>query len=110
MFIPGVPFTPSNVMRVIRETLEFFLVLMSSLFLPDTKQKEIMQKFPDEFEKKKLFLSYWINNDPLASWRRLITTLDGLGETHLANSIRHNAEPLAGKSTHCTLLCILLVE
>ena len=31
------------------------------------------------------------------SWRAVIFSLDGVGETHLADRIRHHAEPIQGR-------------
>ena len=56
----------------------------------------IRLNFPDEMDQKKQAMSFWINTDPLVSWRRLIIALDAIGETKLADSIRFNAEPLTG--------------
>ena len=66
------------------------------LYIPESKLNEIRHNFPDEMDQKKQMIVYWINTDPLASWRRLITTLDKMEETELADSIRSNAEPLTG--------------
>ena len=77
------------------------------LFIPESKRKEIMKNFPDAGDQKKEAISYWINNDPLASWRRLITVLDRMGKIRLADSIRPNAETLTGKSLYCTCTNIL---
>ena len=66
------------------------------LYIPQSKEDEIKQNFPDELEQKKQMISYWINTDPLAGWRRLVTALDGMGKTQLADLIRSNAEPLTG--------------
>ncbi|CAI8009012.1 hypothetical protein GBAR_LOCUS6102, partial [Geodia barretti] len=56
-------------------------------------------------EQKKQLISFWINTDPLASWRRLIWALDGMKETKMADSIRSYAEPLTDDSlTPHTLL------
>ena len=110
VFVPApvVPLTPSNVMRAVRE-VEGVGGLGLWLFIPDSKQEEIRQNFPDEMDQKKQAISYWINTDPLASWRRLITALDRMRETKLADSIRSNAEPLTGIQVHvCT--CILVLE
>lgn len=101
MCTPGVPLTPSNVMRVVREIEEWWSdspspSLTDYLFIPKPKQEEIRQKFSDDVEQKKQSICYWINSDPLASWRRLIWALDMMFKTHLADSIRPNAEPLTG--------------
>ena len=97
----GVPLTPSNVVGLVREVKEWWGGLGSGslaylLFIPESKQDEIRRVFPDEMDHKKQAISYWINTDPLASWRRLSRVLDYMVETELADSIRSNAEPLTG--------------
>ena len=101
MCTPGVPLTPSNVMRIVREIEKWWGGILSGsltyfLYIPKSKQEEIRQKFADPMEQKKQSICYWINTDPLASWRRLITALDWMQQSHLADSIRPNAEPLTG--------------
>ena len=98
MYTPGVPLTPSNVMRIVKEIEKWWggFGLTSYLYIPESKQEEIRQKFADHVEQKKQSIFYWINTDPLASWRRLITALDWMQQSHLADSIRPNAEPLTG--------------
>ena len=95
----GVPLTPSNVMREVREVGNWWeeYGLGFWLYIPRSKREEVRQKFSDEMEQKKQLISHWINTDPLASWRRLIRTLDAMKETKMADSIRSYAEPLAGK-------------
>ena len=44
--------------------------LTGRLSIPESKQVEIRRNFPDEMEQKRQAISYWINTDPLASWRR----------------------------------------
>ena len=97
----GVPLTTSNVLAVVRKVKNWWgelggLSLTDWLFIPESKKEGIKANFPDELDQKKEAISYWINTDPLASWRRLITALDKMEETELANSIRSNAEPLTG--------------
>ena len=105
MCTPGVPLTPSNIMRIVREIEEWWgdFALAGLLHIPKSKQEEIRQKFADDMEQKKQSIFYCINTDPLASWRKLITVLDNLRQTHLADSIRPNAEPLTGSHqlSHC---------
>ena len=98
MCTPGVPLTPSNVMRIVRGIEKWWGGggLTYFLYIPESKQEEIRQKFADEMEQKNQSICYWINTDPLASWRRLITALDWMRQSHLADSIRPNAEPLTG--------------
>ena len=97
----GVLLTPSNVVGLVREVRVWWggygsESLAGWLSIPESKQDEIRRVFPDEMDQKKQAISYWINTDPLASWRRLITALDIMIETELADSIRSNAEPLTG--------------
>ena len=95
----GVPLTPSNVMREVREVGDWWeeYGLGAWLYIPPSKREDIKQKFPDEMEQKKQLISHWIYTDPLASWRRLIRALDVMEETKMADSIRSYAEPLTGK-------------
>ena len=98
MCTPGVPLTPSYVMRAVREMEDWWGEegLGYYLTIPQSKRKKIRQTFPDEMDQKKQAVLYWINTDPEASWRRLIQILDAMRETKLADSIRANAEPLTG--------------
>ena len=103
----GVPLTTSNVLAVVRKVEIWWGSgqesgsLTKQLSIPESKQREIKANFPDELDQKKEAISYWINTDPLASWRRLIIALDMMRETELANSIRSNAEPLTGMCIIC---------
>ena len=102
----GVPLTTSNVLAVVKKVENWWGrpgtgSLTDRLFIPESKQREIKANFPDELDQKKEAISYWINTDPLASWRRLIIALDLMRETELANSIRSNAEPLTGMCIIC---------
>ena len=100
-----IPLTPSNVVRLMRELRKWWRrgfgnfgssSLVDRLYIPKSKQDMIRLNFPDEMDQKKQAMSFWINTDPLVSWRRLIIALDNIGETKLADSIRFNAEPLTG--------------
>ena len=101
MCTPGVAVTPSNVLRAVREVKRWWgrWGLRDFLDVPKSKEEDIRQNFPDEMDQKKQSMTYWINTDPLASWRRLINQLDWMGETKVADSIRSNAEPLTGNHT-----------
>ena len=78
------------------------------LYIPRPKQDEIRHNFPDVMEQKKQVINYWINTDPLAGWRRLITALDRIGETQLADLIRSNSESLTGSQV-CSKLCLSII-
>ena len=106
MCTPGVPLTPSNAMRVAREIEKWwggYPSLTYFLYIPKSKQKEIRQKFADDMEQKKKSICYWINTDPLASWRRLIWALDYMKLCHLADSIDLMLN-LSQVAINCTLL------
>ena len=64
------------------------------LWIPDSRLDEISQLSPRE--RKKVVMTYWMENDHFPSWRRLLHALDGMGEKAIADSIRHCAEPLTG--------------
>ena len=109
MCTSGVAVTPSNVLRAVREVEKWWgtLGLRDWLYIPESKEEEIRHNFPDEMDQKKQSMTYWINTDPLASWRRLITVLDTIRETKVADSIRSNAEPLTGNHTLLHVKCTL---
>ena len=55
MCTPGVPLTPSNVMRIVREIEKWWGGVGSDsltyfLYIPESKQNEIRQKFADHVE------------------------------------------------------------
>lgn len=52
--------------------------------------------YPKRGKPLKDVITYWLETDPFPSWRRLITSLDGLKEKIVADRIRHYAEPLTG--------------
>ena len=111
MCAAGVPLTPSNVMRALRELeegkwLDEYEGLGAWLYIPRSNMTEIKQNFPNTIDQKKQCIYYWMQKDPLATWRRLINALYRMGETKLADSIRSNAEPLTG--IQCNYTCMML--
>ena len=99
LYTAGVPLTPSNVMRALRELEEemwWERGFGEELRIPRSQRTEIRQNFTNTIDQKKQCIYYWMKKDPLATWRRLINTLYEIGETKLADSIRSNAEPLTG--------------
>ena len=110
MCAAGVPLTPSNVMRALRELekgkwWKEYDGLGHRLHIPHSKMTEIKQNFPNTIDQKKQVIYYWMQKDPLATWRRLINALYGMIETKLADSIRSNAEPLTG--IQCNYTCMM---
>ena len=109
MCAAGVPLTPSNVMRALRELREgewWERGLGDWLCIPQSKMDSIKQNFPNTMDQKKQFIYYWMQKDPLATWRRLINALYEMRETKLADSIRSNAEPFTG--IQCNYTCMML--
>ena len=80
------------------------------LYIPQSIEDEIKLKFTDEMEQKKQAIRYWINTDPLAGWRRLITALDEMRETQLADLIRSNAEPITGMCIEYIYACMYVIH
>ena len=100
-YTTGLPLIPQNVVMAVEKVRWWWgyvcgCALAGSLYIPKSKQDDIRANFPDKMEQKVRAIAYWINNDPLASWRRLIRALDVMRKTKLADSIRPNAELLTG--------------
>jgi hypothetical protein len=73
------------------ETLQWHVLL-----LPYSQQRKIDGKYAGETERKREGVKYWLWNCPYASWRWLITRLDGQREHAVADQIRGYAEKLTG--------------
>ena len=93
-------FTRNNVqtaVRDMRETDSFG----RWLGIPDWRQSEILNQFRgNDGQRLKEYLDYFMNHDPLASWRRVIVVLDWLklyGEKEGAEKIQHLAEAVTGE-------------
>ena len=61
-----------------------------------SQQLKIEEKYAVETERKREGVKYWLWNCPYASWRMLITQLDGWREHAVADQIRGYAEKLTG--------------
>ena len=93
----GMAFTCSNVLRAVR-TLEDWWErggLGHRLYISEEKRKEIQLMYSDPEEQRRQLILYWMSTDPLTSWRRLITQLDVMRQSPVADGIRDFAEPLA---------------
>ena len=93
----GMAFTCSNVMIAVRTVEDWWgeYGLGNSLYIPEDKMREIQRVYSDPEEQKRQLILYWMATDPLASWRRLITHLDDMRQSPVADAIRDFAEPLA---------------
>ena len=91
-------FIRNNVQTAVRDVRGTGL-LGGFLYVPGRRRREIESKFRGNDEKvKKKYVDYFVDHDPLASWRRVIVVLDTLksygGEPE---KIRHLAEAVTGE-------------
>ena len=93
----GMAFTCSNVLKAVRTVENWWKSggLGDWLYISEEKKKEIQLVYSDPEEQRRQLILYWMSTDPLASWRRLITQLDRMGQSPVADGIRDFAEPLA---------------
>jgi hypothetical protein len=95
-----VMFTRNNVQRAVRNVRDTNL-LGTLLGVPDRRRREIQRQFRgDEGRQVEEYVTYFMNHDPLASWRRVIVVLDEmkvLGGKEAADKIRHLAESVTGE-------------
>ena len=94
----GMAFTCSNVLRAVRTVEDWWGEddgLGYNLYISEEKMKEIQLVYSDPEEQRRQLILYWMSTDPLASWRRLITELDDMSQSPVADGIRDFAEPLA---------------
>ena len=68
------------------------------LCVPRRRREEIKSQFrEDGGQRVKKYVDYFMDHDPLASWRRVIVSLESLGEKEAADKIRHLAEAVTGE-------------
>ena len=104
----GMAFTCSNVLIAVRPVEDWwgkYWGLGVYLYISVDKRTEIRETYSDPDEKKRQLILYWITTDPLASWRRLITRLDEMKQSPVADAIRDYAEPLAGAICNVMYIC-----
>ena len=93
-------FTRNNVQRAVRNVRNT-VDLGDYLGVPRRRLKEIDRQFRgDEGRQVEEYVTYFMNHDPLASWRRVIVVLDVMkrfeGEEG-GDKIRHLAESVTGE-------------
>ena len=86
--------TVNNVVKVVEE-LEW-RTLSDILRVPSSKQQEIVNEFSTDKDQKLAVVKWWIMNDPLASWRRLIDRMYYYREDIIGDKIRHYCEDVTG--------------
>ena len=69
-----------------------------------TSYLEEFEKLSSNEERLRSVIHMWLPIDPYASWRRIIQTLDGIGEHELAGNLHHRAEPVTGMPNNNTVL------
>jgi hypothetical protein len=96
-------FTTRNVQRAVREVKDTDS-LGAYLGVPGLKRYEIKRQFSSVPQQVKAYINYFMEHDPVASWRAVIVALDRMREKEAADAIRHLAEPVTGRagSTTCT--------
>ena len=89
-------FTRKNVQRAVRQAKDTD-DLGHWLGVPDTRREEIQRQFSSVPQQVKAYIDYFMDHDPLASWRSVIVALDWMGEKETADNIRHLAESITGR-------------
>ena len=68
------------------------------LGVPGRRLEEIKSQFRgDGGQRVKKYVDDFMDHDPLASWRRVIVSLEMMGEKEAADKIRHLAEAVTGE-------------
>ena len=90
-------FTTMNVLRAVRE-VKSTNDLGFQLGVPKLKRREIASQFSSVPQQRKALINYFIDHDPVASWRAVIVALEYMGEKRVADELRHLAEPVTGRA------------
>ena len=73
-------------------------ILGVCLYVPEWRREEIQSQFrEDGGQRVKKYVDFLMDHDPLASWRRVIVSLDKMEEKEAADKIRHLAEAVTGE-------------
>ena len=90
-------FTTMNVLRAVREVKDTD-DLGHWLGVPESKRREIASQFSSVPQQRKALINYFIDHDPVASWRAVIVALEWMEEKRVADELRHLAEPVTGRA------------
>ena len=90
-------FTTMNVLRAVRE-VENTDLLGDWLGVPELKRREIANQFSSVPQQRKALINYFIDHDPVASWRAVIVALERMREKRVADELRYLAEPVTGRA------------
>ena len=61
-----------------------------------TRRDEIRRQYSTHLQRSTAVINHFLELHPDASWRALVTALDGMKETKMADRLRHCCEPLTG--------------
>ena len=93
-------FTRNNVQTAVRDVRDTD-GLGVYLYVPRWRQRQIESQFRgNDGQVKKKYVDYFMDHDPLASWRQVIVVLDrlkSLGYGGEPEKIRHLAEAVTGE-------------
>ena len=93
-------FTRNNVQRAVRKVRRTDW-LGGYLGVPGRRHELIQSQFRGNVGRRlEEYVTYFMDHDPLASWRRVIVVLDVMklyGEREAAHKIRHLAESVTGE-------------
>ena len=87
-------FTGENVEKVVQEVRDIDGLRML-LGVPKWKHTEITKQFPGDLQQRQC-IKYFMDHNPVASWRCVIVALDEMGEKEVADEIRRLAKPVTG--------------
>ena len=94
-------FTRNNVQTAVRDVRKTD-GLGVCLHVPVRRRREIESQFSgNDGQLKKKYVDYFMDHDPLASWRRVIVVLDSMYGGKGAEMIRHLAEAVTGEGRDC---------
>ena len=71
--------------------------VFDALGVPESKQQEIREQCGSDEEKAvEKCIEWWLEHATDVSWRKIIYSLDRVGETAVADGLRQYAEPPSG--------------
>ena len=95
-------FTTMNVLGAVREVKSTNDLgrrgLGDYLGVPESKRREIASQFSSVPQQRKALINYFIDHDPVASWRAVIVALERMREKGVADELRYLAEPVTGRA------------
>ena len=96
-FVAGSPLSVDRAMAVLEGVAGRWRRVGTRLRVPDAVLDLIASECTSDSECLRKALRYWIQRDPLASWRQLISRLDWSDLVRVADGVRSLAEELTGQ-------------